>query len=86
MELYSAEITDFLDTAKLINSMDMVVCVDTAVLHLAGAMNRNGYGLLSHRYDPRWDTANWYPSLTLIKQVKTGDWISVFKQLRKKLC
>jgi len=85
MELYSAEITDFLDTAKLINSMDMVVSVDTAVLHLAGAMNKRGFGLLSHRYDPRWDTANWYPVITLIKQVKADDWLSVFMQLRKKL-
>lgn len=82
IELYSAEIADFYDVAKLINSVDIVISVDTAALHLAGAMNKDAIGLLSYRYDPRWDVANWYPSVRLIRQKEPGNWQSVLDQLK----
>jgi len=78
IELYSTEIEDFYDTAKLINSMDVIVTVDTVALHLAGAMGKKLYGLFSHRYDPRWSAGRWYPTMTSIKQSSSGDWESVF--------
>lgn len=75
------QINDFYDTARLINAMDIVVSVDTAVLHLAGAMGKPTFGLLSHQPDYRWSISNWYDSVTLIKQKKTDDWDKVFTSL-----
>jgi len=68
MNLLGVELNDFYDTAKLINSLDYVISVDTAVLHLAGAMGKKGWGLLGDKYaDPRWDTV-WYPTIKMLKQ------------------
>jgi len=80
MELYGSEIGDFYDTAKLINAMDLIITVDTSILHLAGAMNKKTIGLLSFKCDPRWDVTgiNWYPSVTLHRQKYDGDWQSAF--------
>jgi hypothetical protein len=83
--LLSTEIEDFYDVAKLINSVDYVVTVDTAILHLSGAMGKLTYGLLSVPGDPRWgeegNSTCWYPTVTLLRQASPGDWPSVFKQL-----
>jgi hypothetical protein len=79
--LYSSELNDFMDTAKLINAMDFVVSVDTSVLHLAGAIGKESYGLISYRCDPRWEVKNWYPSVNLIRQKEPGDWEGVFCEL-----
>ncbi len=85
MKLLSEELNDFLDTAKLINSLDVIVTVDTSVLHLAGAIGKKTYGLLSHDPDPRWGKESnhtpWYPSVKFIRQPKEGDWESVFTSL-----
>lgn len=83
MEIYGAEIDDFYDTAKLINAMDLVICVDTSVLHLAGAMGKKAYGLLSYNCDPRWEVAemDWYPNVTLLRQKHEADWNSVFESI-----
>jgi hypothetical protein len=83
--LYSVEIKDFLDTAELMNALDLVISVDTSPLHLAGAMGKNAIGLLSHRYDPRWDYGDWYPSIDLIKQKEDGDWNGVFHEVVKRV-
>jgi hypothetical protein len=77
MDLNGVEIIDFYDTAKLINSLDAVVTVDTAVLHLAGAMGKKGYGLLNPEVrDSRWNYV-WYPSLMLLK----GGWQKMFEKI-----
>jgi hypothetical protein len=70
MELYATDLNDFYDTAKLINAMDVIVTVDTSVVHLAGAMGKRTFCLLSHKCDARWDLTNqtWYPNVTLLKQ------------------
>jgi ADP-heptose:LPS heptosyltransferase len=73
-DVYSTEIKDFGDTAALINAMDFVVSIDTAVLHLAGAMGKRTYGILSKEPDPRWSIINWYESTTLI----SGEWDQSF--------
>lgn len=65
--LYGIPINDFGDTASLINAMDFVVSVDTAALHLAGALGKRTYGVLGAEADPRWKVANWYDSVTLIQ-------------------
>ena len=79
MNLYSAEINDFYDTAKLINSMDMVISVDTSVLHLAGAMNKLTFGILSYQRDPRWDVRHWYDRMVVVRQKIPHDWPACFR-------
>jgi len=80
MNLKGVEIEDFYDVAKLINSLDMVVTVDTAALHLAGAMGQRGFGLLGPKWeDRRWRMGFWYPTIKLLK----GEWEEIFKQVTK---
>lgn len=81
MELLGVGLVDFLDTAKFINALDLVVSVDTSVLHLAGAMNKPAIGLLSTPCDTRWDVKEWYPSVKLIRQKEPCRWDYVFDEL-----
>lgn len=74
MELLGYPLKNFYDTATVINSLDLVVTVDTAVLHLAGAMGKKTFGLLNYRHDARWDVSNWYDSVTLVKLKDLDDW------------
>ena len=82
---HSAALTDFAQTAALIASMDLVIAVDTAVAHLAGALNIPTWVLLAHDADWRWmrdrDDSPWYPSLRLFRQKQRGDWSSVIEQV-----
>lgn len=75
------ELTDLADTAALVAQLDLVISVDTAVAHLAGALGRPAWLLLSHVHDWRWllgraDTP-WYPSMRLFHQSRPGDWPSL---------
>jgi hypothetical protein len=79
IDLYGHEIDDFYDTATVINSLDMVVTVDTAVLHLAGALGKLTYGLLNLEHDPRWDIETWYPSVVLVKLKEQNNWPAAFR-------
>lgn len=79
MNLYGTEMDDFYDTAKIINALDMVVTVDTAVLHLAGAMNKLVYGLLNVDHDPRWDIDNWYDSAVIVRIKEHNNWHAALK-------
>jgi len=82
MTIYGAALPDFRATATLINSMDLIVSVDTSVLHLAGAMGKNTIGLLGKNRDPRWDSGvKWYPSVTLMEQDRPGNWASIAAQM-----
>jgi hypothetical protein len=80
-----ADVTDFADTAAIIAHLDLVIAVDTAVAHLAGAMGKPIW-LLS-RFDGcwRWLTARtdspWYPSLRLYRQETPGNWRPTLAQL-----
>ena len=82
---WSNQLSDFKDTAMIISQLDLVITVDTAVAHIAGAMDKPTWLMLQHNADFRWlrgrsDTP-WYPSMTLIRQKKLGDWTSVFNQV-----
>lgn len=83
------EIDDFADTAAAIANLDVVICVDTAVAHLAGAMNKPVWVILPYAPDFRWleagDASPWYPSMRLFRQANAGDWESVFTRLKSSL-
>ena len=79
------EVSDFSDTAHLVRQMDLVISVDTAVAHLAGALNRPTWLLLPQNADFRWMKdrfdSPWYPSMRLFRQRKHGDWSGVVEDL-----
>jgi len=85
----TGSIEDFADTAAFIALLDMVVSVDTAVAHLAGAMGKPAWTLLPFTPDWRWllgrkDTP-WYPTMRLFRQRVPGDWKGVFGEVAKGL-
>ncbi len=74
----SADLTDFGETAALIENLDLVVTVDTAIGHLAGAMGKPVWILIPKAADWRWlldrDDSPWYPSVRLFRQQRPGAW------------
>jgi tetratricopeptide (TPR) repeat protein len=80
---------DFADTAALIETLDLVIAVDTSVAHLAGALGRPVWILLPFSPDWRWLTdredSPWYPSARLFRQTTPGDWAGVVERLRDEL-
>ena len=78
----SPEITNFADTAKILAEMDLVISVDTAVAHLAGAMGVPVWMLVNRRgMDFRWpvegETTAWYQSMRLFRRELGEDWAAV---------
>ncbi len=80
---------DFADTAAAIASLDIVISVDTAVAHLAGAMGKPLMLLLPFAADFRWlrerRDSPWYPSALLFRQPAFGEWRSVIDVLHSEL-
>jgi Tfp pilus assembly protein PilF len=76
---------DFADTAAAIAALDLVITVDTAVAHLAGALGKPVWILLPALPDWRWlldrDDSPWYPSARLFRQTRPGQWASVIDQV-----
>ena len=78
---WMAEVADFADTAAIIANLDVVVSVDTSVVHLAGAMGKPV--LMLDRYDSCWrwlsgrEDSPWYPTLRILRQETSGDWAPV---------
>ena len=74
----SADITDFADTAAIIGLLDLVITVDTAVAHLAGALGKPVWIMLPFIPDWRWlmhrSDSDWYPTARLFRQQTPGDW------------
>jgi len=68
---------------------DLVICVDTSVAHVAGALGRKTLVLLPFQPDWRWmldrERSPWYPAVKLFRQPKPGDWHSVINRLRAEL-
>jgi tetratricopeptide (TPR) repeat protein len=85
----SAELRSMEDTAALIEQLDLVITVDTAVAHLAGAMGRPVWLLLHDFADCRWALEGadsyWYPSMRLFRQNKPGDWAQVIDDTKRAL-
>jgi hypothetical protein len=78
---WTEELLDFVDTAALIEALDLVIAVDTAVLHVAGALGRPVW--LLNRFDTCWrwergcDDSRWYPTLRQFRQTQPGVWDDV---------
>ena len=85
----TGDIENFADTAALIANLDLVVSVDTAVAHLAGAMARPVWTLLPFVPDWRWmlgrEDSPWYPTMRLFRQAKRGDWAGVVERVAREL-
>jgi Tfp pilus assembly protein PilF len=75
---WTQELKDFSDTAGLIENLDLIITIDTAVAHLAGALGKPVWVLLQTVPDWRWmlkgDRTPWYPSMRLFRQPRPGDW------------
>lgn len=86
---FMAEMADFADTAALVANLDLVVSADTAVAHLAAALGRPVW--LLDRFDPcwRWPAGQrgsaWYPTLTVHRQPRPGDWAAVVARVAQDL-
>jgi tetratricopeptide (TPR) repeat protein len=86
---YDRELGDFADTAALIACCDLVIAVDTAVAHLAGALNKPVWLMLPRFCDWRWmnerEDSPWYPSAKLFRQDAFGDWAGVIERVAARL-
>jgi hypothetical protein len=82
-------IADLADTAALISQLDLVITVDTAVAHLAGAMGKPVWTLLPFVPDWRWGMGRedtlWYPTMRLFRQKTAGDWAEVIQRVSAEL-
>ena len=83
------EPVDLYDTAVALHEIDLVVSVDTALIHLCGAVGRSDWLLLPRSGDWRWrqqgDQNVWYPRLRIIRQVLPADWSDVIAMLHMQL-
>lgn len=86
---WTDELEDFDETAALIEALDLVISVDTSIVHLAGALGKPVW--LLNRFDTCWrwlldrDDSPWYPTLRQFRQPRRDDWDSVLKNVREAL-
>ena len=83
--IHENEIKGFDNTAGLIESMDLIISVDTSVAHLSGALNKKVWILLAYTPDYRWllnqENSPWYPSAKLYRQSKKANWDNVIENI-----
>lgn len=79
------ELKDFADTAALLSELDLLISVDSAPVHLAGALGRPVWTLLPFQPDWRWrldeTISRWYPTMRLFRQQRSGDWEAVIARV-----
>lgn len=86
---WTEELIDFADTAALVENLDLVISIDSSMIHLAGALNKPVWML--NRFDTEWRWLNrredspWYPSLRIFNQAAFGDWDSVVSKVLNQL-
>jgi ADP-heptose:LPS heptosyltransferase len=85
----TANLHDWADTAALMMNLDAVISVDSAPLHLAGALGRRTFALLSRGADWRYhldtNTTPWYPTMRLFRQSEVGQWSDVVARVAGEL-
>ena len=85
------QISDFADSAAIVKNLDLIICVDTAIAHLTGALGKDCWVLLpDYKTDWRWLTGRidspWYPGvMRLFRQPRMGDWAAVVAEVRAAL-
>jgi hypothetical protein len=81
----SDRLVDYACTAAALEQLDLLIAVDTSVLHLAGALGRPAWAMMSARCDWRWmldrEDCPWYPSLRLFRQARLDDWSGLFSRV-----
>jgi tetratricopeptide (TPR) repeat protein len=81
----SEEMATLSDTAALIEQMDLIISVDTSVVHIAGAIGKETWMMLPYRYEWRWsmegEDNNWYDSVKVIRQPAPGAWAPVLSKV-----
>jgi tetratricopeptide (TPR) repeat protein len=86
---YADQLLDFTDTAALIENLDLVISVDTAIAHLAGALGKPVWMLNRFDTDWRWlhdkNSTPWYPSMKIFRQSTPGNWDEVIKNVVREL-
>ena len=86
---WTDELTDFADTAALVENLDLVISIDSSMIHLAGALNKPVWML--NRFDAEWRWLNrrtdspWYSSLQIFNQERFGDWDEVIARVANQL-
>lgn len=86
---WTEELQDFGDTAALVDNLDLVISIDSSMVHLAGALNRPVW--MMNRFDSEWrwfsgrEDSPWYPSLRIFNQTAFGDWQGVIQSIRNSL-
>jgi tetratricopeptide (TPR) repeat protein len=79
----------FLDSAAVMQNLDLVITLDSALAHLAGALGRPVWVALKQVPDWRWflghSDSPWYPTMTLFRQTADGDWAGVFAQMQSQV-
>lgn len=86
---HTSAIGDYMDTAAVIENLDLVVAVDTSVVHLAGAMGKPVWML--NRFDTCWrwlldrEDSPWYPTMRIFRQPRPGDWAAVVRSVAEAL-
>lgn len=82
---HQSDLVDFSDTAALLECMDLVICVDTSIAHVAGALGKPVWILLPYIPDYRWlldrHDSPWYPSACLYRQDQSRNWQSVIQNI-----
>jgi tetratricopeptide (TPR) repeat protein len=86
---FMVEVTDFADTAAIVQNLDLVITVDTSVAHLAGGLGKPVWILSRYNADWRWlqnrPTNPWYPTARIFGQPTMGDWDSVMTEVGREL-
>jgi hypothetical protein len=88
-EMFDAGANAFLDTAAVMENLDLIISSDTAIAHLAGALGRPVWLILKDNPDWRWmldrSDSPWYPSMRLFRQKIRGDWAGIFADVAAEL-
>ena len=79
----------FIDTAAVMENLDLIITSDTSIAHLAGALGRPTWVALKYVAEWRWlldrDDSPWYPTMRLFRQETDGDWKPVFTRIAQEL-